>query len=205
MPYNLPTHSNNATKQHGFTLIEVLVVLLIVGMVSGVLFQALERAYRIQERFGMELFSAQQGQMAGDWYRQTVQGLHPDYPDGQHIFRGKEREFSGLSSNPLSNEYGAPTPITWQIRNNQTSGTIELVYLEGTRAPTVILTWHSREAHFVYFDEKQVAHDSWPPMLGQSAQLPKQIWLQTRDAGDPINLVAATMGPTTLLPRLQDL
>jgi len=204
MPYNLPTHSNNATKQHGFTLIEMLVVLLIVGMVSGILFQALDRAYRIQERFGMELFSAQQGQMAGDWYRQTVQGLHPDYPDGQHIFRGKEREFSGLSSNPLSNEYGASTPITWQIRNNRQSGTTELVYL-GEKQETVILAWHGNEARFIYLDEQQTPHDIWPPPLGLWPQLPKQIHLVAKDAGDPINLVAATMGPTTPLPRLQDL
>ena len=204
MPRRLSSISSNASNQTGFTLIEVLVVLIIVGMVSGVLFQALERAYRLQERFGMELFSVQQGQMAADWYRQTVQGLHPDYPDGLNIFHGEEREFSGLTSNSLGDEYGAPTPIAWRIRNNRQSGTMELVYLEG-KQETVILTWRSNEARFIYFDEQQVSHNSWPPPMGLSKQLPKQIQLVAKDVGDPINIVASTMGPIMPLPRPQDL
>ena len=204
MPRHFFSVPTNASNQTGFTLIEVLVVLIIVGMLGGILFQALERAYRLQERFGMELFSVQQGQMAADWYRQTVQGLYPDYPDGQSIFRGNEREFSGLTSNPLSNEYGVPTSIAWKIRNNPQNGAMELVYLEG-KQETVILIWHSNEAQFIYFDEKQTPHTSWPPPLGQWAQLPKQIQLVSKDIGDPINIVASTMGPTMPLLRLQDL
>lgn len=204
MPRHFPSLSTNKSNQTGFTLIEVLVVLIIVGMVSGVLFQALERAYRLQERFGMELFNVQQGQMAADWYRQTVQGLHPDYPDGRSIFQGNTREFSGLTSNPLGDEYGAPTPITWKIRNNRQNGTMELVYLEG-KQETIILAWHSNEARFFYFDEKQTPHDSWPPPLGRSTQLPKQIQLVAQDAGDPVNIIAATMGPAIPLPRPLDL
>lgn len=197
---NLPI---NETNQAGFTLIEMLVVLIIVGMVSGVLFQALERAYRLQDRFGTELFNAQQGQMAADWYRQTVQGLHPDYSDGRNIFHGEGREYSGLSSNPLSGEYGAPTPITWKIRNNQQNGTIELVYFEGKQeAP--ILSWRGNQARFIYLDEQQTPHDSWPPPLGLSAQLPKQIQLVAQNAGEPVSIVATPLGPATPLLRAQD-
>ena len=98
--------------QTGFTLVEVLVVAIIVGLTSGILFEALQQAYRLQQRFGTELFAVQQGQMAADWYRQTVQGLYPDYADGRDIFRGQEKEFSGLSGNPLGEDYGAPTPVT---------------------------------------------------------------------------------------------
>lgn len=204
----MPRHSSatraSQLNQVGFTLIEVLVVLIIVAMISGVLFQVLERAYRLQERFGVELFNVQHGQMAADWYRQSVQGLLPDYPDGRNIFQGKDREFSGLSSNPPSDGYGMPTPITWKIRNNRQNGTMELAYLEG-KQETIILAWHSNEARFFYFDEKQTSHDSWPPPLGRSTQLPKQIQLVTKDAGDPVNIIASTMGPTMPAPRPQDM
>lgn len=203
----MPRHSSatraSQLNQVGFTLIEVLVVLIIVAMISGVLFQALERAYRLQERFGVELFNVQHGQMAADWYRQSVQGLLPDYPDGRNIFQGKDREFSGLSSNPPSDGYGMPTPITWKIRNNQQDGTTELVYLE-EKQETPILIWHGNGARFIYFDEKQTPHDSWPPPLGLSTQLPKQIQLVAKDAGEPINIVASLRGPVATLPRLQD-
>lgn len=187
-------------NQTGFTLIEVLVVLIIVGMISGILFQALERAYRLQDRFGVELFKVQQGQMAADWYRQTVQGLSPDYADGRNIFHGEDKEFSGLTSNPLSDEYGAPTPITWKIRNNQQTGTTSLIYIEEKRE-TPVLTWRGNQARFIYLDEQQTPNDSWPPLLGLSTQLPKQIQLVAEDAGEPVSIVAATMGPTMPLLR----
>ncbi len=126
MPHLSSIMKAGRLTQAGITLIEVLVVLIIVGMTSGILFQALERAYQLQQRYGVELFNIQHGQMAADWYRQTIQGLHPDYPDGQNIFRGDDREFSGLTNNPLSDEYGAPTPITWKIRDKQQHGSAKL-------------------------------------------------------------------------------
>lgn len=187
----------------GFTLIEVLVVLIIVGMTSGILFEALERAYRLQDRFGTELFKVQQGQMAADWYRQSVQGLRPDRSDGHNVFQGGEKEFSGLSSNPLSDDYGAPTPVTWKIRNNPQNGASELVYIEDKRE-TVILAWGGSAARFIYLDEKLEPHDVWPPPLGLWTQLPKQIQLLGKDAGDSTIIVASPMGPATTPPRPQD-
>lgn len=189
--------------QAGFTLIEVLVVLIIVGITSGILFQALEQSYRLQDRFGSELFKVQQGQMAADWYRQTVQGLQPDYPDGRNRFHGDDREFSGLSTNPLGEEYGAATLITWKLRSNQQNGTAELVYMEASRE-TPILSWRGNQARFIYLDEHQASHDSWPPPLGLSPQLPRQIHLMANDAGEAVIIVASTMGPTATLQRTQD-
>lgn len=187
---------------NGFTLIEVLVVLIIVAMTSGVLYQALERAYKLQERFGTELFKVQQGHMAADWYRQSVQGLYPDFPDGPSKFHGNETEFAGLSSNPLGTEYGAPTPITWKIRVNSSNSTTELIYVEPNRE-TTILAWRGTKAQFIYLDEKQAQFDRWPPALGVASQLPKQIHLIAQDAGEPINLIAIPMGPIKSLPKLQ--
>lgn len=199
--HSTPVHLTR--KQAAFTLIEVLVVLIIVGMLSGVLFQALERAYRLQERFGTELFKVQQGQMATDWYRQSIQGLYPDYPDGNHLFRGNEKEFSGLSSNPLSDDYGAPTAIQWKIKHNQPNGSNELVYIDHQRE-TTLLSWRGNSARFIYLDEQQAPHESWPPPLGKYPQLPQQIQLEANSTGDLITIVATVLGPSTPLIRAQD-
>ena len=183
-------------RQPGFTLVEVLVVLIIIGIVSGVLFQALEHAYRLQYRFGSELFKVQQGQMAADWYRQTVQGLYPDYAEGRNLFQGDEREFSGLSLNPLGDDYGAPQRITWKLKRNEQNGSTELIYSSEQRE-TPILAWRSNKTRFIYLDELQAAHDSWPPKLGLWPQLPKQVHLVAEDAGETVIIVAAPQGPTT--------
>ena len=203
MRHSFSNRTSEHAKQVGFTLVEVLVVLIMVAMISSVLFQALERAYRLQERFGTELFNIQQGQMATDWYRQTVQGLYPDHADGSNLFRGKDQAFSGLSSNPLGDNYGAPTPIAWKIRSNPQSGMTELIYTEDKRE-TPVISWRGKPARFVYIDEQQAPHDSWPPPLGLFPQLPKQIQLQANDAGQSRVIVASPMGPTEPLLRPQD-
>ena len=204
MPRQFSCRQNNNSHQGGFTLIEVLVVLVMMGLISGVLFQALERAYRLQSRFGTELFKVQQGQMAADWYRQAVQGLYPDQPDGQNLFYGDASGFSGLSSNPLGADYGIPTPITWKIKSHQQDGSTELTYIEDQRE-TPILIWRGNQARFIYLDDMLVQHDSWPPPLGLFPQLPKQIQLEASDAGEPLIIVASPKGPTAPLLRPQDI
>ena len=187
----------------GFTLIEVLVVLVMAALVSSILFQALERAYRLQSRFGSELFKVQQGQMAEDWYRQSVAGLYPDRADGADLFRGKAKDFAGLSSTPLSESYGAPTPISWKIQAGSDGDTRELVYVEDKKQ-TLVLVWKSKQASFVYIDSEKAPHNTWPPPLGLFPQLPTQIQIVTSNLGEPIQLVATPMGPTSPALRPQD-
>lgn len=192
------------SAHRGFTLIEVLVVLILVAMVSGILFQALERAYGLQKRFGTELFRTQQGQMVIDWYRQTVQGLYPDQAGGRNLFKGNDREFSALSVNPLGQDYGAPTAIRWSLRSNLDTGATELIYGE-SNDETPLIAWRGKEGKFIYFDAQQEPHDQWPPPLGLFPQLPSQIQLSATDDSTPITIVATPMGPTEPMLRPQDL
>ena len=191
-------------SHRGFTLIEILVVLIMVAMVSGVLFQALERSYSLQRRFGTELFKVQQGDMAINWYRQTVQGLYPDRAGAPDVFRGDASGFSGLSTNPLGEDFGGPTAVQWKLVTRVDAARTDLVYLD-RKAESVVLTWRGSKAKFVYYDEAQVAHDRWPPPLGLFPQLPRQIQIEANDGGDPIAIVASPMGPAEPILRPQDL
>lgn len=205
IPYRLRPYRFTAPFAYrGFTLIEVLVVLILVAMVSGILFQALERAYGLQRRFGTELFRTQQGQMAVDWYRQTVQGLYPDLAGGRNVFKGSDREFSSLSINPLGLDYGSPTPIRWSLHNNTDTGATELIYREST-TDTPLIAWRGKDAKFIYLDAQQEPHDQWPPSLGLFPQLPSQIQLMASDDATPIAVVATPMGPTEPMLRPQDM
>lgn len=186
----------------GFTLIEMLVVLIMVALVSGVLFQALERSYSLQRRFGTELFKVQHGQMATDWYRQTIQGLYPDQNGADSVFRGEPSRFSGLTTTPLGDDYGAPTRFQWTLATHPERNSTELVY-QDTGSETAVLHWSGTEAKFVYLDEQQVAHDQWPPALGQFTQLPRQIQMQAKSGGEYITIFATPMGPRDPPPRPQ--
>ena len=192
------------STEAGFTLIEIMVVLMLLAMISGVLFQALERSYRLQERFGTELFDVQRASMTSDWFRQDVQGLYPDYADGPDIFRGKASEFSGLSTNPLIGQPGAPTRIGWKLRPAADARITELVYLHGTQE-MVLSTWQTAESRFSYLDAALVAHDQWPPPLGLYPQLPRQIQLQAAMNGERIALPVTILGPPAPPPRVKDI
>lgn len=196
--------TSRAYHQSGFTLIEILVVMIIMGMVSTVLFQALERAYRLQERFGAQLFTVQQGQMATDWYRQAVQGLRSDYPNGKSIFKGTSTEFSGLTDNSLGEDIGIPTLVSWKIKKDTQAGTVALVYTDGQRE-TRVLNWNGSDAQFIYVDAQQSQHDSWPPPLGLWPQLPQHIQLVTSDKGDAVVIIARPMNNAPPVMRPQDL
>lgn len=193
-------------KKHGssgFTLIEILVVLIIVGMMSTIFFQAFDRVYRLQNRFGIELFNAQQGAMSIDWFRQTVQGLLSDYGDGANKFSGSAHEFSGLSTNPLSEEYGSATGIRWKISFDPQTGKTQLIYADAQVESTIAL-WQGGAAKFVYLDDQMEPHETWPPALGMWPQLPKLIRLEAMDSGAPLVIMAMPLGSPVPLPRPQD-
>ena len=190
--------------QCAFTLVEMLVVLIIVGLVSGILLQAVEQVFRLQRRFGVEVAVSQQGAMLSDWFRQTIEGLFPDYPDGKHKFSGTERRLSGLTTNSLTTEYGVPTVITWELAFDPDSGRTRLLNGTGKDAAP-LMSWQGNQGRFVYLDAKGEAHDSWPPRLGDWPQLPAAIRLEGLREGEPLILVAVPMGPKNTLPRLKDI
>ena len=59
----------------GFTLIEILVVLVITGFIVAILLQALQQVFRLQTHFGSEIFHTQRGAMYTEWFRQSINGL----------------------------------------------------------------------------------------------------------------------------------
>src|SRR5579863_9963924 len=62
-------------RQAAFTLIEMLVVLLIVGMTTTLLFQMLSQTFRMQRYAGIQIADSRQGAMEADWFRQVINGL----------------------------------------------------------------------------------------------------------------------------------
>lgn len=190
-------------KARGFTLVEMLVVLVLTGAIVAILTQALGQVFRLQSHFGAELFNTQQGEMYTEWFRQSVNGLLPDHPDGPEKFKGAEKEFQGLTLAPLDTSSEALQAFAWSLAFDPKSGETQLQYSSGEKA-VVVLSWPGNSGRFVYVDEKDETHDAWPPFSGRWPQLPKAINLEYRDTDGPRVIVAVPKGPHNALPRRKD-
>lgn len=178
----------------GFTLVEVLVVLVITGLISSILLQALEQVYKLQSRFGLQLAQGQQGAMYTDWFRQAIQGFQTDYPDGKNIFKADERKIEGLTTNPLSADYGAPTAITLQLEYETATDKTTLKYVAHDRKMDLFSWSGKNNGRFSFIDQAGEPHDRWPPVFGQWPQLPNVILLQMQQDSAPHIIAAAPRG-----------
>lgn len=191
-------------KERGFTLLEMLVVLVLTGFIMTILLEGLSQTFRLQQHFGAEQFNTQQGAMRSDWFRQSINGLMPDHEDGRNKFKGDERRMSGLTTAPLTPESAGLASFTWQLKFDPQSGETRLQYGMENNSPA-ILAWRGDSGRFVYVDSKGETHDAWPPFLGKWPQLPNAIYLEARKFDAPFTLVAIPKGPDNPLPRLKDL
>jgi general secretion pathway protein J len=181
-------------RQFGFTLLEMLVVMLIVSLISTILFEALGQIYKLQSRFGLQLAQSQQGTMYTDWFRQVVQGLQTDYIDGKDQFQGSETEFTGVTTSPLSAAYGSPSTVTLSLQYDSRDGITKLLYIADLQK-TLLSSWVGRKAQrFTYIDATGESHDTWPPAFGIWPQLPNTILLQAQEDGEPKLIAAVPRG-----------
>jgi len=191
------------TAERGFTLMEMLVVMLLTAMITGVLLQGLQQVMQLQQRFGAELYNTQQGAMLKHWFRRSINGVLADYVDGSHPFRGEETRMSGLTLASLTAEEGLLLPFVWRLRFDPQQALTQLTY--GEDATQVILAWPGKSGRFRYFDDKGEGHETWPPPLGKWPQLPSAIKLEYESAGERQSIIAVpqTLGDPPL--RLKDL
>lgn len=182
------------TRSRGFSILEMLVVLMIVGMISSILFQALDQIYKLQGRFGLQLAQSQQGAMYTDWFRQVVQGMQPDFPDGAEKFQGRETEFTGVTTSALSARYGAPVAVNLSLQYDRSENVTMLLYSTGENKMKLFSWTGKKVGHFSYVDSKGEAHDTWPPPFGIWPQLPNTILLQLQKDGEPQLIAAVPRG-----------
>ena len=189
----------------GFTLVEMLVVLILTGLISSILFQALNQALRLQSHVGAEIDNMRQNAMLADWFRQVLQGVQPDYADGKNKFQASRRRIQALTTNPLTIAQGGLALFTLTLEFDNRRGETLLRYGEGEAAP-VLMAWPGDNGQFVFIDEAQAEHDAWPPPMAQKPrQLPAAIRLEGQRDGKPWVLLAALRGPDQARTRLRDL
>jgi general secretion pathway protein J len=162
---------------HGFTLVEMLVVLVLTSLIGMLLLEGLIYTLHLRSRFLEQLDDSQTGILQEYWFRSTIAGIITDYEDGEHIFQGQSRELSGLTLAALDMKAGIPTSFAWQLQ--YADGITTLRYQNSQGDYWEVAKWSGDSGGFQYMSRDGEWHKQWPPQLGEPAlQIPQVILFQ---------------------------
>lgn len=194
----------------GFTLLEMLVVLLIAGMALALTSQALGQFKRAYERVDVHTQRGREFRMAERWFRDSVSGLHPvvgasideELPTSDPKvgstsplwFHGESHRFSGITLLPVLAGQGIPTMQVWSISSDR-SGLDQLVLDEDGRQLLIPFP-DANQLQLAYMDAEGRAHPQWPPTPESWPQLPAAITLTLDNRA---TIVTSITGPKDAL------
>ncbi|MCV6637872.1 prepilin-type N-terminal cleavage/methylation domain-containing protein [Candidatus Albibeggiatoa sp. nov. NOAA] len=165
-------------KKSGFTLLEVLVVLVLVSLISMLLMQGLGFVLQLRTQFVNQIDDLQQGALQEYWFRSSVRSLFPAGKETNHVFTGDKQSLSGLTMASIHEEAGTPTPFKWALLP-QKDKTILYYYPDLIKQPKQkwpIMEWFGKEGQFQYLSADGRWSETWPPTkFEQATQLPEAI------------------------------
>lgn len=192
--------SSRSSVSSGFTLFEVLVVLVITGLMGAVLMQGFGIILATRLSVANTISNLQEVVLSQNIAVDPLRGVLPDYEKNPNVFRGQARVLSGQTMRPLLSASGAPTPFKMTL-DSDSGGSIALVYEEPGRPKAELARWVGTNVEFKYRDLTGGWSSVWPPPAG-TPQTPWLIWI---DAGPSLApLIAAVDGAHTRVLRLED-
>jgi prepilin-type N-terminal cleavage/methylation domain-containing protein len=184
----------------GFTLFEVLVVLVITGMISAVLMQGFSIVLGTRLAVADKIENLQGVVVNQSIITEPIRGIVPDASKEPTPFSGQPRSLSGRTVRPLLSPPGVPTFFTLTLENE--SGGTKLVYEERGSAKADIAHWPGNGPTFKYRDLRGAWLSTWPPP-GNVSQTPWLIWIDDGATSAPwiISVLGSHRPPT----RIEDL
>lgn len=194
--------SHLVSRVGGFTLVEMLVVLVVVSLAFGILFAGMGQAVRLQQRVAVLEVEAERDAVAAATLRAIVHGLAPDHAGQPGVFRGSEREITGLSRFVLVGIEDGAAQFKLRLEYRRSDDQTVLIYARGEQSPIPLMAWAGNVGRFRFLSGDGELRALWPP-LGVAPQFPVAIVLERGDAVRPI--VAAPGGHPVALPKLIDI
>jgi prepilin-type N-terminal cleavage/methylation domain-containing protein len=191
-------------RPQGFTLVEVIVVLVIVALISGTVLAAFQRVLDVRLRLAAFLDGIDTPDLVAGWFRDSVVGLIPDVKGGPGEFSGTARRFSGLTIAPLNGLSGVPTQVVWQLDFDPDAGRTYLRYQAATDPRMTIASWPDDRGSIQYCTAGLACFNAWPPpdrRPNQVQQVPTLIRLDIVKGTAPWAILAAPQNdrePVTL-------
>lgn len=186
----------------GFTLFEMIVVIVITGLMAAVLLQGLSMVLRTRLSVTNTIADLQTVVISQNIPIDPLRGILPDYRNNPNQFRGQPRSMNGQTLRPLLSPLGSPTPFKMSLDYDGGNNQTVLTYEEPGRPKAELARWPGNGQSFKYRDVTGDWLSSWPPQASVS-QTPWLIWIDIGATTAP-PLVAAISGPHDRVTRLQD-
>jgi prepilin-type N-terminal cleavage/methylation domain-containing protein len=149
----------------GFTLLEVIVVLVITSLTSVVVLQGLSLVMTSRASLNMALSDLDQRTLLRARILTPIQGLVPDFDNGEFAFSGTENQITGLTITPLLGQSGRPTPFTLTLSYDTGENLNVLSYQESDGGQIAIARWQGERAKYRYIGQDGTWSDAWPGAL----------------------------------------
>lgn len=184
----MPQHHRQLAKsQRAFTLIEMLVVLVIVGLMVTLIVQGFGYSMGLYQRVIKTQRSAYNEVLAYNWLRTSLSTQVAARPKDRGL-EGNAADLSTYTYQPLLAQQGVKTRIRWQLVND--GGDVVLNYAEGNQGFNVY-RWTESSAQFEYLDDKDKWIDHWPPEKAELPALPRALRVQVTSGKESRNYVVA--------------
>ncbi len=193
------------TGDKGFTLLEVIVVLMISSLIATILFQGLSLILDTRFRVMSALTRIETSGLQSSIITTPLKGMIPDHIEEPGVFMGDGKRLKGLTLNPLQGTTGAPTAFAMDLSYDITDDATILTYFETGYAPVEIARWPGSEGTFFYRGRAGDWVKNWPPPFERKPlQVPRTVRLDTSMEQNPVHVVRV-MGPHNRATRAQDL
>lgn len=175
-------HSTTGARQpraRGLSLVELLVVFVLLGLVSTLLFQGLgffSAQYEAVERWRGK---GAEAHLRQHWFLTTVHGLAP-YGVQARRFIGTGSGFAAITLQSLAAERGMPVTVQWSLEDR--GGVEAILYEEASDPGRAGVAWTVAELdetgyRFQYADTLGRWNDRWPIAEAPREWLPSSIRL----------------------------
>ena len=168
--------------QHGLTLIEMLVVLVLVSLLGTLLIQGTGYFLGRYAQVTRIHRDASLAALRQHWFVSTVQTMVSSRVETRQ-FTGDDTGFEGTTLQPLAAESGLPVRVRWSIAGDR--GGDSVVYTEDGGEPWTVLASGEGEGElsFEYADATGAWQDHWRAASDARERIPRTVRLVSAEGG----------------------
>lgn len=158
----VPESKFNKRKTYGFTLIEMLVVMVILSLTTSLLTEGLSTTWRSFERLSARDLMTSSAQLPLSWFEQSLAGAVLYHPDNT-IVKGDSQQFEFVTFNSPDDNKHTPQKIIWSIKVHSVQPRLSGLNSDqwvlsfqsaNTQQPSVVQSFTSK-TYFEYWDGLQ--------------------------------------------------